>query len=186
MHSQSSIINDPTFRTIEVLRTSHMSSPAKLSAEIIINLSENGVGDDVFRNLMRSGLNETAAGLTCWDSGEPHAMANLWINVARSGGVITARLARIAAGESRARGFGDREEEDSDGEDEDEDAMNATSVQRSTAWWLIKLADAHQAWKKLFWSSLTQDSIQKHVQFWQTSSSTSSKLHLRSMSSGTR
>lgn len=110
-----------------------MSYPARLSAEIIINLSENGVGDGVFKTLMNDGLAELSAGLTCWDSGAENAMAHLWINVARSGGVITARLARIAAGESRARGFGDRDDEDSD--DDDEDAMAQMPVQKSTAWW---------------------------------------------------
>ncbi|KLO18824.1 hypothetical protein SCHPADRAFT_993271 [Schizopora paradoxa] len=132
-HQKDLIELDRTLRTVEVLRTSRMTYPARLSAEIIINLSENGVDDDVFKALMRLGLEEISSGLTCWDSDLPNAMCHLWTNVARSGGVITARLARLAAGESRARGYGDREDEDSD--EEDEDDIDQAAFQKSTAWW---------------------------------------------------
>ena len=37
----------------------------RLSAEIIVNLSEDGVDNKVFKDLMCYGLDEITAGLTC-------------------------------------------------------------------------------------------------------------------------
>jgi len=59
-------------------------------------------------------------------------MFDLYCQVARVGGVISARLAREAGGEARVRGYGQRENEISDPDDEDELAQPDPTIQRST------------------------------------------------------
>ena len=50
---------DPALLTVDLLRVSHMSSPSRLSSEIIINLAENGVPWMVFAQLMKEQLEES-------------------------------------------------------------------------------------------------------------------------------
>ena len=92
---------DPAQLIIDVLRKSYMKNPTRLSAEVIINLAENGVPHKNFAELFRDGLEEHIAGLTKWDG--PNAMLDLYCQVARVGGVVSARLAREAGGEARVR-----------------------------------------------------------------------------------
>jgi len=108
-----------------------MRTPARLSAETLINLAENGVPHHIFVKLLRDGLEEQVAGLITWDG--PDAMFNLWYAVSRAGGVMIARIAREFSGEARARGYGQREIEDL--ELDDEEALEEPNLthQRSTA-----------------------------------------------------
>ena len=127
---------DPAHLIMDILRTSYMKSPARVSPETIINLAENGVPHQVFVELMKSSVANIIMGLTTWDG--PDAMYNLWLNVEQAGAVCFARRAREAAGESRVRGFGERQiDEDEDDEDEDEERMdfNKALDQHSSAWW---------------------------------------------------
>ncbi|KAL4244292.1 RNA-dependent RNA polymerase [Abortiporus biennis] len=117
--------------TIDVLRYSRLTSPSKLSQEIIINLAENGVPSSAITELMQETLKEKVAGLTTWSDGTP----KLWCNVAKEGSVVSARLARFNAGKARAMGliyddWQKKEVEDEDGLDQLEDAKES-----STAWW---------------------------------------------------
>lgn len=106
-----------------------MGTPARLSVETIINLAENGVPVSVFTTLMKVGLEERVDGLTRWDDAEAgYTPMSLWANLAREGGVFSARLARMQAGAARAKGY--VYEDRADG-DEEFDASKA----QSSAWW---------------------------------------------------
>ncbi|KAF9465114.1 RNA dependent RNA polymerase-domain-containing protein [Collybia nuda] len=132
---------DPAHLIIEVLRTSYMRSPARVSPETIINLAENGVPDRIFRNLLKQSITNIIEGLTTWEG--PDAMFNLYVNVERAGGVFHARRAREAAGEARARGLGDRSVEEADDEDEDEEGLkefDRATDERSIAWWVDQIS----------------------------------------------
>ncbi|KAF8163532.1 RNA dependent RNA polymerase-domain-containing protein [Crassisporium funariophilum] len=129
---------DPAMLTFDILRTARMTTPVRISAEIIINLAENGVPHHVFTDLFKTSIRQMVAGFTTWDG--PDAMYNLWINVERAEGVLSARRAREAVGEARFRGYSNFSPEDLDPEDEeaDEDGLNyfdSAAAQRSTAWW---------------------------------------------------
>ncbi|KAG6873624.1 hypothetical protein C0995_013555 [Termitomyces sp. Mi166 len=127
---------DPTLRIIEILRLSYMRSPATISAETIINLSDNGVPSEIFVNLLKANLEEVVAVLTTWDG--PDAMYNLWTAVERAGAVLHSRRARAAVGEVRARGLSNysNEDEDEDDDEDDEDVMKYdVGQERSKAWW---------------------------------------------------
>lgn len=115
-----------------------MRSPARLSAETIINLADRGVSQNVFVKLLRDGLEEQVASLTNWDG--PKAMFDLWCAVSRVGGVIPARLAREVSGEAKARGFRTKETEDIEPDDEDDLAEPDATHQRSTAWWADEIS----------------------------------------------
>lgn len=120
---------DEALYTVDILRPSHMGTPARLSIETIINLAENGVPVSVFTTLMKVGLQERVDGLTLWNDAEAeHTPMNLWANLAREGGVFSARLARMQAGAARAKGY--VHEDRTDGDD-DFDASKA----QSSAWW---------------------------------------------------
>jgi len=126
---------DPAMLTFDILRTSHMSSPSRISSEVIINLAENGVKHEVFEELLRTTIREMVKGLTTWDGHD--AMFNLWTNVERAGGVLMARRAREAVGEARVRGYSNRSPEEAELEEDDaeEDGLEAGALPRSTPWW---------------------------------------------------
>lgn len=107
-----------------------MRSPSRLAPETIVNFAENGVPHQLFIDLMKEGLDAIVDTLLDWDG--PDAMFRLWHNVARTGAVIAARLAREAGGEARSRGFTVKDEEDSDDED---DLDAASDGPRSIPWW---------------------------------------------------
>ncbi|KAF9229158.1 hypothetical protein BS17DRAFT_742893 [Gyrodon lividus] len=115
--------------TIDVLRSSHLRTPSHLSAETIINLAENQVPHQVFVNLTKANLDAIVDSLLDWDG--PHAMFKLWHSVARAGGVVSARIAREAAGEARMRGFLGRDVE----QDDEDDLDGCIDSPQSAAWW---------------------------------------------------
>lgn len=121
---------------IDVLRSSHLRTPAHLSAEILTNLGENQVPHNIFITLLQRGLQELIDGLITWEGKD--AMKNLWCSVSRAGGVLSARLAREASGEARVQGHF---VPDSD-TDDDEDALQLDDavMQRSSAWWADQIS----------------------------------------------
>lgn len=133
---------DPAHLIMDILRTSYMRSPARVSPETIINLAENGVPRGVFVELMKASVANIITGLTTWEG--PDAMYELWLNVERAGAVCFSRRARGAAGEARVRGFGDRQmDEDDEDEDEDEERLehfDKALDQRSSAWWADQIS----------------------------------------------
>lgn len=124
---------DPAMLTIDLLRTSRLRTPARLSPETIINLHENGVPEDVFLDLMKESIQEMVTSLTTWEG--PNAMFHLWANVERAGGVFAGRRAREAVGEARARGYSNRSPDEEEDEQADEDELDSGKNYRSTPWW---------------------------------------------------
>ncbi|KAG5644364.1 hypothetical protein DXG03_008661 [Asterophora parasitica] len=123
---------DPSVRIIDLLRTSYMRAPGRISAETIINLAENGVSHSIFTHLLKTNLAEVVKGLTMWDG--PDAMFNLWVNVEKAGAVVFSRRAREAGGEARAKGYGESYDDEDD--EDDEDGMKFDiAAKESTAWW---------------------------------------------------
>jgi RNA-dependent RNA polymerase len=105
-----------------------MESSVKISREIIINLSENGVPSGLFSDLLCQSLQDTVSSLLDWDGKD--AMFRLWGAVAREGNVIASRIARESAWTARASGIhwqlGDQEDDSYDDE---------SSSLHSVAWW---------------------------------------------------
>lgn len=126
---------DPAWCVIDVLRSSHVRTPCRLSVETIINLSENGVPKTVFLDLLRQGLKELVEPLLEWEG--PDAMRNLWCNMRRLGGVMSARRAREEPGLARVKGYSEHSSEDDAWELEDEDGFKLVDAteQTSSAWW---------------------------------------------------
>jgi RNA-dependent RNA polymerase len=125
--------------TIDVLRSSCLKTPGRLSSQTIINLAENGVPHCVFVEIFRASLRELVDGLTKWDG--PNAMYELWLNVARAGGVMASRRAREASGEARVKGYGDYENNmDMEGDDDDLEPFDAALHQRPAAWWTDQIS----------------------------------------------
>ncbi|KAF9812816.1 hypothetical protein IEO21_05963 [Rhodonia placenta] len=124
---------DPAMLTIDVLRPSRMTSPARLSTETIINLAENGVHTSVFVKLMQESMQKKVEGLTTWQG--DYGLYRLWMNVARAGGIVSARLAREAAGAARAKGYVFEDFTDEAGDEDGFDQMDKALEDHSTAWW---------------------------------------------------
>lgn len=130
---------DPAHLTIDVLRTSHLTIPARLSYETIINLAENGVPPNVFSSLLQLGVDGVLDGLFSW-SGDPFpfdatshdSMRMLYKSVNKAGAVSGAKLARLNIAYARAKGYiWDHRQEEGD-----EDAgSQLDDLPRSTAWW---------------------------------------------------
>lgn len=131
---------DPTLKIVEILRTSYMKSPARISPETIINLPEHGVPSSVFIKLLKQSLVTLVEELTTWDG--PDANFTLWRNVERLGAVLFSRRAREAAGEARVRGLGEVSVDDDDEGNEDEDGIQFDKAfeERSSAWWADQIS----------------------------------------------
>ena len=132
----SGVLPDPAHRIIDILRSSHVRTPCRLSVETIINLLENGVPKSVFLNLLHQGLEELVEPLLEWDG--PDAMRNLWCRVCRVGGVMSARRAREEPGLARVKGYLYTEHGPEEDDSEDEDEIFDTTVteeEKSSAWW---------------------------------------------------
>ena len=124
---------DPAHRIIDVLRSSHVRTPCRLSVETIINLSENGVPKTVFLDLLHQGLKELVEPLLQWEG--PNAMRNLWCNMRRIGGVMSARRAREEPGLARAKGYSEHGPEEDDLDEDDLNLFDTTEEEKSSAWW---------------------------------------------------
>lgn len=116
--------------TFDLVRPPHLKFPARLSSEITINLSHNGVGLEVIEKLFINGLKAEIAKMSDWE-GEG-AMSRLWQAVYEEGRTASARLRRLALGASRALGLVQRDDDD-DG-DVDEELLEEF-VEQSVAWY---------------------------------------------------
>lgn len=66
----------------------------------------------------------------------PDAMRNLWCNIRRRGGVMSARRAREDPGLARVKGYSEHESEEVELEDDEGfKALDTTDQQKSSAWW---------------------------------------------------
>lgn len=129
------IPRDPAMLILDLLAQSRLKTPVRLSHEVVVNLSENGVPFEVFSELFTAGMSELVQGLMSWD--DPY---ELWRTIALKGGVMGTRMSRDAGTESRARGFGERDDEDGDVDEYDEDGLLVQAAERalqvrSSAWW---------------------------------------------------
>ena len=132
-------LHDPAHLTIDVLRTSHITTPARLSYETIINLAENGVPPTVFYELLQLGVDEVLDCLFSWpedplplDATSHGSMRTLHRSVNRAGAVTGAKLARLNIACARAKGYiWDHKQEE--GDDDTEPLVD--DLPRSTAWW---------------------------------------------------
>ncbi|KAF7323769.1 Dimethylaniline monooxygenase [Mycena kentingensis (nom. inval.)] len=130
---------DPANSTVELLRFSRTRTPARLSAEVIINLEHNGVPAEVFVRLQHAHLSAGVEGMLQWARGSSDGMdtmLELYAAVEKSEGVYAMRKSRqAAAGEARIRGhekYGD-DGIDAEAEDSIEDLLRKN--EKSTAWW---------------------------------------------------
>lgn len=109
-----------------------MQSSIKISREIIINLSENGVSTTIFIDLLTQSLKDTTLSLLAWDG--PDAMAQLWATIFKDCNVMSGRIARKSSWTARASGirsYNDQDNVNDDDEPNDDDSL----LQHSTAWW---------------------------------------------------
>lgn len=104
-----------------VAQSNNITIPSRLNKQLTINLSENGVGAQVFEELLREGLTKIFTSLTQWD--DVGAMPLLWSTVNHLGGVSRTRLQKVARGLARAIGIAKRFDMDrevaEDGDDDD-------------------------------------------------------------------
>ncbi|KDQ62864.1 hypothetical protein JAAARDRAFT_53096 [Jaapia argillacea MUCL 33604] len=117
----------PPFETInrahlifDLLSPSRVTFPGRLSRQILLNLYNNGVPVSVFKPLLTAGIDSFMDGLTKWDG--PHAALKLHSTVDKAGSVSYMNLQRMAAGASRALGFGRDKDENGVAENYDVDS----------------------------------------------------------------
>lgn len=88
----------------DLVAPAHLTYPARLNMQTIVNLSHNGVPNHVFEKLMEEGIQSDFQRLTNWE-GET-AMKSLLHTVAQLGGLSGIRLRRELAGLGRVLGHG--------------------------------------------------------------------------------
>ena len=108
-----------------------MQSSIKISKEIIINLSENGVSTRIFIDLLVQSLKDTTSSLLSWDGSD--AMAQLWATVFKDFNIMSGRIARKSSWTTRASGI--RFYNDQDDVHDDDDESNNDETSHSIAWW---------------------------------------------------
>ncbi|KAF9254988.1 hypothetical protein L218DRAFT_1009050 [Marasmius fiardii PR-910] len=96
---------DLSHRTVDILRITRIKSPARLSTEVIINLSHNGVTDDTFAEILKTNLRASLKPLMEWGEGEPTDMMRLWHVVDEVDNVSFKRQVRDYTTELRFRGL---------------------------------------------------------------------------------
>jgi RNA-dependent RNA polymerase len=107
-----------------------MQSSIRISREVIINLSENGVSTNIFIDLLTQSLKDITLSLLAWDG--PDAMAQLWATVFKDCNVMSGRIARKSSWTARASGIKSYQDDVNDDEEpNDDDSL----LQHSTAWW---------------------------------------------------
>ncbi|KAH9948208.1 RNA dependent RNA polymerase-domain-containing protein [Amylocystis lapponica] len=118
----------PAHLIFDLVAPPRVSIPSRLSKYTIMNLSHNGVGDEVFITLMREGLQKEVEALTQWES--PQDMLLLWHAINQAGHVSGAKLQRLASGSSRALGVSGREFDDDESEEDREEESTPESSAR--------------------------------------------------------
>ncbi|KAJ6447519.1 RNA dependent RNA polymerase-domain-containing protein, partial [Mycena sanguinolenta] len=92
----------PANSTVDILRFSRTTCPARLSPEVIINLEHNGVPAEVFVRMQETYIAQAVDELLHWakEPGRdtPEVMLRLWKALEKSENVYVARRAREAAG----------------------------------------------------------------------------------------
>ncbi|TCD71443.1 hypothetical protein EIP91_010149 [Steccherinum ochraceum] len=131
IHYPSDARPHPALYTLDILRSSHMSSPARLATEVIINLAENGVPVPLLAGMMQVSIQERLDRLMNWRD-TSQSLKVLWDNVSREGNVFSARLGRIHTAAARALGL--RYEDPDEEVDDDVDVVDGV-VEQSSAWW---------------------------------------------------
>ncbi|KAJ6598976.1 RNA dependent RNA polymerase-domain-containing protein [Mycena vulgaris] len=127
---------DPTLRTIDLLRSSSVKTQCRLSVEMIINLAENGVPSKAFTKLVEDAMVNLVTPLITWEGQD--AMEMLWCAVARTGGVMSSRLARKELVLARVKGYSDRDTTGDLEHDGEEEETNGQAT--STAWWVDEVS----------------------------------------------
>ena len=79
-----------------------MQSSVKISREVIINLSENGVPISVFLKLLNESLKNITLLLLTWEGSD--AMTQLWASIFKEGNIMSDRIARQSSWSARASG----------------------------------------------------------------------------------
>lgn len=103
-------------RIFELVAASQPStSGIPVSRQSIVNLSFNGVPDDVLMAYLEKGLVKAIEPLVNWD--RPKAALHLWYAINMTGSVARSRLARVTAGISRALGLTRRVWSEADAEE---------------------------------------------------------------------
>jgi RNA-dependent RNA polymerase len=106
-----------------------MQSSVKISREVIINLSENGVPISVFLSLLNESLKNITLLLLTWDG--PDAMTQLWASIFKEGNIMSDRIARQSSWSAKASGVRSYDQDNVDDDEPDDDI----SLPHSAAWW---------------------------------------------------
>jgi hypothetical protein len=122
-------------RSIDILRTSHARSPTRISNDVIVNLSENGVPISVIQDLLKNTVENVIKPLLNWDLEDRTVLQELWLSFERSGSVLKARRAREDAALARIDGHTERDTTEDVQEDDEEAQELEGARERSVEWW---------------------------------------------------
>jgi hypothetical protein len=90
-------------RIFDFVAASRVGTMSHISTQSILNLSHNGVPDDVLQSLMMEGLRLEVNPFLDWN--RPHADIFLWDTINKAGRVSAGRLQRLAKERGRALGL---------------------------------------------------------------------------------
>ncbi|KAJ3508329.1 hypothetical protein NMY22_g16648 [Coprinellus aureogranulatus] len=125
---------DPSHIAIDLLRTSHIRVGTRISAELLVNLSDNGVPLSAFSTLLKTSFENHVAHYLDW-SNDKESLLRLRKFIATDKAVLQARLARENPGTARVMGYNERDACENDVDDGEQLGDTADSSQRSSRWW---------------------------------------------------
>ncbi|KIM29182.1 hypothetical protein M408DRAFT_22990 [Serendipita vermifera MAFF 305830] len=106
-HSQRKIVYDgteaPCQRILEIVNSSSVTTPGRLSPETIFNLHHNGVPEQVFINLVEKSMQNLYDSLAQWEG--DYAMHHLYKNIFEMGQVLQMRKGREVSRSPQVKGF---------------------------------------------------------------------------------
>ncbi|KAL5519333.1 hypothetical protein ACEPAH_1016 [Sanghuangporus vaninii] len=111
-----------SLRIFDLVRLPRLSVPSGLNEQTILNMSDNGIEDYVFADLMEAGLKAEIEPLTKWEG--KNACILLAKAVEEAGRILAARRLRGASGEARLYSYVRDEDEEVDNDaDNDSDLL---------------------------------------------------------------
>ncbi|CCL98058.1 uncharacterized protein FIBRA_00052 [Fibroporia radiculosa] len=112
----------PAQLIFDLVAPPRITTPSRLSMYTIMNLSHNGVPDEVFTTLMKDGLQKEIDALTTWAG--PNSMPLLWNAVNIVGHVTMTQLRRRVSVGARVLGLGRARDRDDWQSEDTEDDLN--------------------------------------------------------------
>lgn len=109
-----------SLRILDLVRFQRLTIPSNLNSQTILNMSSNGVPDDIFKTLMEECFKEEIEPFTKWTG--PGVCEDLAKAIERAGKIMGSRQRRRVGADARLFNFALDDDDDNDDDDDDQNS----------------------------------------------------------------